>query len=337
MADTSRIMSTHWTANALGDVDAWFENLSAHTPQEDHQRLALHLLIAAARIGFRTHETCVALFKAAQVAGIHISPVHFYNPTPNTASIPEATWSRRFDDIPGLELDVKKTIRILKELSPFGAELSDVPSDGPGYHWNSVSFGGGDACLLYSLIRKHKPKRIIEIGSGHSTLIGLRALKANGLGRYQCIEPYPNDIIRTLASAGEIDLTADIVQNVSLAEFEKLGSGDILFIDSSHIAQIGSDVHYEILSILPRLKSGVLIHFHDIFLPFEVNQGWVEDHLLFWNEQHMLAAFLAFNPAFEGLIANNFVGSDPLLKELAAATFPHSPMIGGGSYWVRRV
>ena len=110
---------------------------------------------------------------------------------------------------------------------------------------------------------------------------------------------------------------------------------DILFIDSSHVAQIGSDVTYLFLEIIPRLHPGVVVHIHDIFLPMEMRKEWVLDEMRFWTEQYLLQAFLAFNREFEVLMANSYLGLYHV--DVLRATFPRSPWWGGGSFWMRRM
>ncbi len=116
--------------------------------------------------------------------------------------------------------------------------------------------------------------------------------------------------------------------------FSQLQSGDILFIDSSHTVKIGGDVNYLFLEVLPRLKPGVIVHVHDIFLPFEYRRDWVLDEFRFWNEQYLLQAFLTFNSEFEVLLANYYLSSHH--KEHLQAAFPDLPGWIGGSFWMRR-
>jgi len=123
-----------------------------------------------------------------------------------------------------------------------------------------------------------------------------------------------------------------------------LQSGDILFIDSSHTVKIGGDVNYLFLEILPRLKPGVIVHVHDIFLPFEYRRDWVMDEFRFWSEQYLLQAFLSFNSEFEVVMANRYLAHkyvDNLKVAFAALADlqtgrPSSVRWGGGSFWMRR-
>ena len=126
------------------------------------------------------------------------------------------------------------------------------------------------------------------------------------------------------------------VQEVDLALFERLEPADILFIDSTHVVRTGGDVPFLYLEVLPRLRPGVIVHLHDVFLPREYPQSWLTEHHLFWNEQYLLHAFLLFNAAFEVLFANQYIA----LRHQAALrdVFPHSPWWDrGGSFWMRRM
>lgn len=327
-------MPEHWTKFAIENIEAWYADLEKHV--EDTTDFAFRLLTASARLGFKTQETKLDLFYKGQAAGFHFMPVHFYNPMPDSSKIPESTWDLRYDHIPGIAIEGSHATAVLKDLAQFGHELADVPEVGDGYHWANGTFLGGDASLLYGMIRKHRPKRVLEIGSGMSTQIGLKALSKNGSGHYICVEPYPNPTIQALADGGQIELLPQFVQTVPMERFEELEKGDILFIDSTHVAQIGTDVTYEILQVLPRLKQGVIVHVHDIFLPYELARSWVMDKLVFWNEQHILAAFLAYNSDFEPIISNSQVARSEELRKAAAASSPHAPVQGGGSFWFRR-
>jgi hypothetical protein len=124
------------------------------------------------------------------------------------------------------------------------------------------------------------------------------------------------------------------VQDVSLSTFDRLESGDFLFIDSSHVLKIGGDVSHLLLEVLPKLKPGVIVHLHDIFLPRQLPKEWVVDQQRFWSEQDLLQAFLAFNGAFEVLLSNAYLQlrHEAVLREV----FPRSEWWGGGSFWIRR-
>jgi hypothetical protein len=124
------------------------------------------------------------------------------------------------------------------------------------------------------------------------------------------------------------------VQEVELELFQQLGAGDVLFIDSSHVVKTGGDVNYLYLEVLPRLRPGVVVHVHDIFLPGEYRKDWVTEEFRFWTEQYLLQAFLAFNSEFEVLLCNSYLGRyhRPALQNV----FPKAPWWGGGSFWMQR-
>ena len=124
------------------------------------------------------------------------------------------------------------------------------------------------------------------------------------------------------------------VQDLDVDFFSQLNSGDILFIDSSHTVKIGGDVNYLFLEVLPRLNPGVIVHVHDIFLPFEYRRDWVLDEFRFWTEQYLLQAFLTFNSEFEVLLASYYLSH--YHKEHLRAAFPDLPRWIGGSFWMRR-
>jgi hypothetical protein len=229
-------------------------------------------------------------------------------------------------------------LRLLREEFPklkteYDSFPHDPTDDRSQFYFNAGMFGGTDALALYCMIRHFRPNTVIEIGSGISSLVTAQAARKNGNTRLICIEPYPNDLLRS-GFPGLTQLLVQPVQAVALEQFEQLGENDILFIDSSHVVRIGSDVNYLFLEILPRLRPGVIVHVHDIFLPAEYRRDWVMDDLRFWNEQYLLQAFLIFSSGFEVLFANSYLGHY-YHGELQAA-FPNSPWWGGGSFWMRR-
>jgi hypothetical protein len=189
------------------------------------------------------------------------------------------------------------------------------------------------------MIRHFKPRRVIEIGSGMSTVLTAEAIRKNELEGRSClftaIEPFPAKFLSHIPGLTELLQTK--VQRVPLERFCSLEANDILFIDSSHVVKIGGDVVYEYLEIIPRLKPGVLVHCHDIFLPAEYPKQWVMTNRIFWTEQYLLQAFLTHNRAFEILLAASFLHLRHPDK-LAAAIGSYDPVrVWPGSFWMRRV
>ncbi len=268
---------------------------------------------------------------------VHVTPVHFYSPIPDTRALPDALWER-VSDLPGIDMNEPGQLDLLRAFRRFQAEYDAFPHEPTGaahaFHFANPMFSGTDALALYGMVRHVRPRRILEVGSGFSTRLSAQALVANGTGELTCIEPYPDDVLRG-GFPGLTSLLAARVQDVRLETFERLEAGDILFIDSSHVVKCDSDVNRLYLDILPRLAPGVIVHLHDIFLPREYPEDWLRQKFLFWSEQYLLQAFLAFNAAFEVVLANAWLAQNHL-DELRA-TFPRSPWWGaGGSFWMRR-
>ena len=154
----------------------------------------------------------------------------------------------------------------------------------------------------YAFVRQRKPQRVVEVGSGNTTLVNAAAMRKNAAegfpGELFAIEPYPAPYLKQ-GLPGLTRLIPAKVQDAPFDLFLSLKAGDILFIDSSHVVSMDSDVLYELLGILPKLAPGVLIHFHDIFSPLDYPEKFVKRNLCFWGEQYMLEAFLSFNSAFK--------------------------------------
>src|SRR3984893_3072735 len=221
----------------------------------------------------RPKATLLALPKFALRLGIIILPKHYYTGVPdlNLLNHTRATWAHP-SELPGIEHDVAQQERRPRETClPFATEyrgnntyIEATESDsGPG-------FGYIEAQVLHAFVRYFKPSRIIEVGSGVSTYCLLAASQRNREeggpeSQITSIEPYPRAWLRR----APVRLIENPVQQVSHQLFETLGSGDLLFIDSSHSVQTAGDVNFLVLEVLPRLSSGVFVHFHDIYLPYD--------------------------------------------------------------------
>jgi hypothetical protein len=282
------------------------------------------------------------LFSFWERQGLHLTPVHYSQPIPDTRTLDPALWERP-SELPGIDLREERQVELVQGLGrDFGGEIAELRRDpgGPAeFFLDNPSFGTPDAEFYYGMIRRFRPKRIIEIGSGNSTLLGALTLLKNAeqsgeLGTLTAIDPYPNKYVCD-GFPGLHRLITTKVQDLPLEEFAALGDGDILFIDSSHILTIGSDVQYEFLEILPRLAKGVLIHVHDVHLPYEYKRKWVTEFHAFFNESYLLQAFLAFSAAFEVLLAGAYLHyrRPDLLREVIPAYQGQLP----GSFWIRRM
>jgi predicted O-methyltransferase YrrM len=257
------------------------------------------------------------LFRMLQPLGLHLTRNHFYEPVPDTRQLKEHEWEEPSAMV-GVDMNVSRQLNVLNNIIPEYVDECDFSEEQPSvphaFHLGNEFFEALDAEVLHCMIRHFKPERIVEIGSGYSTLVCARAAAMNDKldsspAELVCIEPYPNETLQE-GIPGLTRLTQKPVEEVSLDVFSRLSSGDIVFIDSSHVVKLGSDVIYEYLEILPRLSPGVLVHIHDIFLPDEYPRKWVLDEHKFWTEQHLLQAFLVCNDCFEVMWASSFMSKN---------------------------
>ncbi len=267
---------------------------------------------------------------------LQVFPDFFYAPVFAPADLAPAVWEGTFPDCGVFDLDAQRTF--LSETPSFARELSSLPYDAPpsdstAFYWGNDQFSHSDASLYYSLIRRFRPQRIVEVGAGHSTKLAARAIRENGTGRILCIDPHAPKWLSDLE--GRVEVVAKPVQQTPDSVFLELAPSDILFIDGSHISKTGSDVNHLFLRILPRIPKGVIVHVHDICLPYEYPKTWSEDVLCYWNEQYVLAALLANSAKYEILLGVYF-----LQRRDLEALRPFVPSVkgvfpGGGSIWLR--
>ncbi|HXM25575.1 MAG TPA: class I SAM-dependent methyltransferase, partial [Chthoniobacterales bacterium] len=277
------------------------------------------------------------IFQVWERHGFHVTPVHFYQPIPNTQTLPETLWNHP-SKLVGIDMNDSLQLDLLRTHFPkFRDEYEQFPTKPPGgpkhFHLNNGLFDGTDALVAYCMVRHFQPRLIIEVGSGFSSLVLGEAIAKNKSLGLICIEPFPREFLKQ-RFPGLHSLIEKRVEDVDLDFFSKLAHGDILFIDSSHTVKIGGDVNFLFLEVLPRLKPGVIVHVHDIFLPFEYRRDWVMEEFRFWAEQYLLQAFLTFNSEFEVLMGNSYLGH--YYKEDLKATFPSLASWGGGSFWMHR-
>jgi predicted O-methyltransferase YrrM len=275
-------------------------------------------------------------YEMFQAAGVHILPVNFYSGVPNTAEIDRAIWDKAAS-MPGVNQNIAGQTRLLDEIGGQGFldEYFSLPatSPAPETYSRNGGFGAEDGALLYSIIRKYQPKRMIEIGAGQSTLLSAIALEKNNKpSKLTTIDPYAPSYLEGKSS---IDLLPMKVETIPLSLFDELDDGDILFIDSSHTVRIGGDVIFEVLEVLPRLKRGVIIHIHDIFLPHHYPKHWILDRHITWTEQYLIQAFLSFNSAFEVMWGHGMMYA--ARPDLLAENLRRDPAVdNAGSLWLRK-
>lgn len=270
-------------------------------------------------------------------------PGHFYSPIPSLDEIRKAE-SRIFENIPrnilGLELHESEQLKLLEELARYYEEMPFQPQivDGLRYYFENTAYSYSDAVLLHCMIRFLKPARIIEIGSGFSSCVTLdtNELFFDGSIETTFIEPYPELLMSLIKEKDRntIRMIPHRLQDVDLNEFAALAANDILFIDSTHVSKVDSDVNRIFFDILPLLSTDVYIHFHDIFYPFEYPKEWVFEGRA-WNEAYLLRTFLQYNSAFRVVLMNSFMHRyhESFFRERMPVCLKNS----GGSMWIRKV
>ena len=269
-----------------------------------------------------------------------VPPGHFYSPIPSEEDVARNAQRQTIDRvIPGIDLRESDQLVLLHSLiglyreQPFSAQ----PQPGFRYCFENPAYSYSDAIFLYCMLRHLRPRRVIEIGSGYSSCVMLdtseRFLRPQPSLAF--IEPYPQLLASLLRPSESEQLTILPVrlQDVELDRFQALEANDILFVDSTHVSKVGSDVNRLIFEILPALQPGVHVHFHDIFYPFEYPQAWLEEGRA-WNEIYILRAFLQYNRAFRVVLMNTF------MEHFHAEFFEeHMPLClknPGGSLWIRK-
>jgi hypothetical protein len=296
--------------------------------------VALKLLTIINWVHMGTARDQSTLYKAAEKINIHIKRPHFYSPLPVLSELSDHIWEKEWSQ--GIDWNEDLGLELLEHLIKYSFEYNHLTNSHQFDIGDKKSFNHLDSALYYTIIRHFKPMRIIEVGAGHSTQIASLACSKNTFGKIIAIEPYPREFLKD-GSLQAFSLIQKPVQEISVDVFKQLDANDILFIDSSHVSKIGSDVNYLYLEVLPQLKNGVLVHLHDIFLPFEVPRRWIEELDLFWNEQYLLHAFLIGNRDFEVLIGNNYMLNNHPRK--IARLFDQnekSDGLAGVSFWMRR-
>jgi cephalosporin hydroxylase len=273
-----------------------------------------------------------------QEHSVDIVPVSFYSSTPSIAEI-ESSFEYQSDSsstppylMPQI-FDHALMAQYLTELGEYAHEFAPE-ADGDEqtctrYFWKNSQFSHSDAMSYYCFLRKLKPRTVVEIGSGFSTLVASEAVTQNGVGRITCVEPYPRPFLPNIP---HVTVQATKAQDVTVEWLhEQLQDDDVLFIDSTHTVKSGSDCLHIYLRLIPQLKRRLYIHVHDIFLPHGLPQQWLLDLQIFWTEQYLLLALLLDNPKAKVLYGSAYHESQ---NAEALKAFMHGRWSsGGGSFW----
>jgi hypothetical protein len=278
--------------------------------------------------------------RAAERAGLQLVLKTYYSPIPDLSQQPADVFQRR-DPLHGIAFDVEAQLAFVEErLAPYFSEFADSGSDVAAeyrYELGNSSLPEPDARVLYAMVRDLKPKRIVELGSGQTTRVIGQATRRNAAKGsptdLRAYDPFPTAVDEGMP--GLAALTRQKAQEVPDTVFSELQDGDLLFVDTTHTVKLGSDVNRIILGALPLLAPGVVVHFHDIMLPYEYPEYLMVDYGLYWAEQYLLQAFLACNPSFAVLCAVHAMGREQPARMVAAGAARSGQ--NGSSLWLRRV
>lgn len=247
-------------------------------------------------------------------------------------------FDRTIKELPGINLnDVVQNEWFQKMVSFYNdIPFQDTKKDGLRYYFQNNAYGYNDAIMLYTFIRGLEPKNIIEVGSGFSSAVILDTVEKflDKKTQVTFIEPFPHALNQTISPSDFKNNTfkQSFVQDVPISFFQSLKENDILFIDSTHVSKIGSDVNYLYFEILPLLNPGVYVHIHDIFFPFEYPEAWIKEGR-YWNEDYLVRAFLTFNDTYEIVFFNHYY------HEKNKSLYEKAPLCtknSGGSLWLRK-
>lgn len=277
-------------------------------------------------------------------APLAFPPGHFYSPICDPAEL-----QRRYRDPAatapssqplGIDFAHQSQVDRWEGWLPLLAEARSFATNNSSrrYKGPSPSYDVGDAIIYVCMLRYLQPLRLIEIGSGSSSAVALDACDRflERRPRISFIEPYPA-LLQSLLTARDketVEIIASGVQDVPVEYFDSLQKNDLLFINSTHIVKTGSDVVYDLFEILPRLRSGVVVHFHDVFYPFEYPFEWVIVRNYSWNELYTLRAFLTGNHDWEIMFFNDYFAR--MERDRVARDAPEILRNPGGGLWLRR-
>lgn len=266
---------------------------------------------------------------------------HYYSPYPSVEEI--QTYISQLNkplpqDLPEINMNRPRQLALLERFAAYRAELPFRHEATPPlrYGFNNIYFGPSDVTVLYSMIRELQPARIIEVGCGFSSaaMLDVNELFFNNTIQCTFIEPEAERFRSILKTSDQnVRLLEQKLQDVDLSLFSELEANDILFVDSSHVAKIDSDVNYLFFQVLPRLRAGVYIHWHDIYYPFTLPADWVQKGW-HWNEAFLLRAFLANNSQYEIQFFNSYL-SRFHMDDIAALN-PHARDHSGCSLWIKK-
>jgi hypothetical protein len=263
-------------------------------------------------------------------------PGHWHSPLPDLDEVRrrDAQLFTSPPTLPGIDLRADAQLGLLEDFAPLAAEMPFAmeAKDGLRYQLRNKWFANGDGVILYCMLRKLRPSRYVEIGSGWSSAL---ALDVNDLYfdrsmKFTFIEPQPARL-QSLLRPGDDSRVCLIEAPLFAAGKLDVGPGDVLFIDSSHVSRIGSDVNQLFLEVIPSLPPGVHVHIHDIFYPFEYPRKWVYRGRA-WNESYLLRALLTGNDGLQITWFNSYLGQ--WHRDIVGEALPYWADDPGSSIWL---
>lgn len=267
---------------------------------------------------------------------------HYHSPIPDRDDVLKYVESRKplNLELPDVKLNKEKQFELLNDYVRFYEELPFPEKQNMDYrfYYDNSWYSYSDAIFLYSFLRKHEPKRIIEIGSGFSSAVMLDTV--DGFFSHHpditFIDPYPDRLKSLLRSddKNHVRIIDKKIQEVPMELFLTLEAGDFLFIDSSHVIKCGNDLQLLMFEILPLLPSGIFVHFHDVFYPFDYPSKWLKEGR-YWNENYFLRAFLSYNCDWSVHFFNTYVAF--AFNDLIKDKMPLCSKYAGGSLYIQRV
>lgn len=266
---------------------------------------------------------------------------HYYSPIPNREEILEKHKHRNTEDIklPDISLNKEKIFSLLNFYVKYYGDLPFPEKKSPDcrYYYNNTYFGYSDAIYLYCFLRKHSPKKIIEIGSGFSSAVMLDTIDKffSSKPELTFIEPNPDRLKTLLRDEDEINtrIINNKLQEIPTKLFSSLEAGDLIFIDSSHVVKYGNELQLLMFEILPTLPSGIFVHFHDVFYPFEYPFEWLKEGR-YYNENYFLRAFLSNNNEWNIYFFNDYVASE--FNSFIKNNMPMCLKETGGSLYIQK-
>lgn len=274
---------------------------------------------------------------------LFVPPGHFYSPIVNPPDVAAGhlrSWHVAPTDLPEIPLNAAGMEQLWNSWLPLLREIPfpDEPRAEWRYHFVNDQFSWGDASVYYAMLLSLRPRRIVEVGSGFSSALALDVADRylNDLVDFTFIEPFPGRL-KQLLRKGDLSRSRLVeckVQDAQLSLFEQMEARDILFIDSTHVLKTESDVAFELFHVLPTLKPGTYVHFHDVCYPFEYPPEWAIAQNRSWNEAYALRAFLMGNNSYEVVFFNDYFRRR--FPELAGDTSTHFHKNPGGSLWLRK-